>query len=64
VTLELAVLVQGTAVRSVVPRSIGCPSVEQYAAALTAGFARNNLMPRTATVEQWYRTSLVFRWDR
>ena len=32
------------------------------AAAIVAGFARNNLLPRTTPTEQWYKTSLTFTW--
>jgi hypothetical protein len=62
-TIDVAILVDPTdGIRTTVPRAIRCPTVEQYAAALVAGFARNNLMPRTAASEQWYRTSLTFTW--
>ena len=47
-TVEVAVLVDGAnGIRTAVPRAIRCPTVEQYAAALVAGFARGNLLPRT-----------------
>lgn len=63
VTVDVAVLVDpGDGIRVTVPRAIQCPTVEQYAAALVAGFARNNLLPRTAASEQWYKTSLTFTW--
>ena len=63
VTVDVAVLVDANdGIRVTVPRAIQCPTVEQYAAALVAGFARNNLRPRTAGSEQWYRTSLTFTW--
>lgn len=63
-TIEVAVLVdQASGIRVTVPRSIRCPTVEQYAAALVAGFARNNLLPRIgSTGDQWYKTSLTFTW--
>lgn len=65
VTVELAVLVTGTGeVRTVVPRAIQCPTVEQYAAGLAAGFARNNLLPRSNPADQWYKTSLTFNWRK
>ena len=61
--VEVAVLVDGMGgIRTVVPRAIACPTVEQYAAALTAGFARNNLLSRTAGEPQWYRASIAFSW--
>lgn len=63
ITVDVAVLVDpGDGIRTTVPRAIQCPTVEQYAAALVAGFARNNLLPRTAPSEQWYKTSLTFTW--
>ncbi|WP_262408485.1 hypothetical protein [Sphingomonas sp. JC676] len=62
-TVDVAVLVDANdGIRVTVPRAIQCPTVEQYAAALVAGFARNNLLPRTAGSEQWYKTSLTFTW--
>jgi hypothetical protein len=63
-TVELAVLVNGAGeVRTVVPRAIQCATVEQYAAGLTAGFARNNLLAGGGA-EQWYKTSLTFSWRK
>jgi hypothetical protein len=62
---EVAVLVDAEGnVRNAVPRAIGCPTVEQYAAGLVQGFARNNLLPRVGTGEQWYKTSLTFSWTK
>lgn len=64
-TVELAILVDGAGdVRTVVPRAIQCPTVEQYAAGLAAGFARNNLLPRNGASDQWYKTSLTFSWRK
>lgn len=63
ITVEVAVLVDHRGgIRTTVPRAIGCPTVEQYGAALIAGFARNNLLPRTGAAEQWYRTAVTFTW--
>jgi hypothetical protein len=63
VTVEVAILVDANdGIRVTVPRAIQCATVEQYAAALVAGFARNNLLPRTTPSEQWYKTSLTFTW--
>lgn len=65
ITVELAILVDGDAVRTVVPRAIDCATIEQYAAGLAASFARNNLLPRSAGAgEQWYKTSLTFSWQK
>ena len=63
IDVQLAVLIDGEGqVRTVVPRAIDCATVEQYAAGLVAGFARNNLLPRTGGTEQWYKTTLTFTW--
>jgi hypothetical protein len=63
VTVDVAVLVDASdGIRVTVPKAIQCPTVEQYAAALVAGFARNNLLPRTTPSEQWYKTTLTFTW--
>ena len=64
ITVEVAVLVdEASGIRTAVPRAIRCPTVEQYAAALVASFARGNLLPRTgAAAGQWYRASLTFTW--
>jgi len=63
VTVDVAILVDANdGIRVTVPRAMQCPTVEQYAAALVAGFARNNLLPRTTPNEQWYKTSLTFTW--
>jgi hypothetical protein len=64
-TLQVGVAVlvdEKGGIRTVVPRAIACPTVEQYAAALVAGFARNNLLPRSASEPQWYRASVSFSW--
>jgi hypothetical protein len=64
-TVEVAVLVEdASGIRTTIPRAIRCPTVEQYAAAAIAGFARDNLLPRTGAGEQWYRASLTFSWAR
>ncbi|MDF7775467.1 hypothetical protein P1X14_09425 [Sphingomonas sp. AOB5] len=64
-SVELALLVDGSGeVRTVVPRAIDCPTVEQYAAGLTAGFARNNLLPRSGAAEQWFKTTVTFTWRK
>ena len=65
VTVDVAVLVDdANGIRVTVPRAIRCPTVEQYASALVAGFARNNLLPRPGGGEQWYRTSITFTWGK
>ena len=64
--IDVAVLVdEGNGIRVTVPRGVRCPTVEQYAAALVAGFARNNLLPQgNGGGERWYRTSLSFTWAK
>jgi len=59
--VELAVLIDEEAeVRTIIPRAINCPAVEQYAVGLVASFARANLSPRAGGVAQWYQTALEF----
>jgi len=63
VRVEVAVLVDEDGVRTTVPRAIGCPTIEQYAAGLVAGFSRNNLTQRTAASGTvWYRATVTFAW--
>lgn len=65
IRVEVAVLVDPhDGVRTAVPRPIGCPVVEQYAAGLVTSFARHNLPSRTGAAEQWYRATLTFVWTR
>lgn len=63
VQVDVAVLVSGEdGARVTIPRAIDCATVEQYAAGLVLGFARNNLAQRTSMGTQWYRATLVFEW--
>ncbi|MCA1198896.1 hypothetical protein K9B35_13045 [Sphingomonas sp. R647] len=62
VRIEVAVLVDEEGVRTTIPRATGCPTVEQYAAGLVAGFSRNNLTQRTAAPTAWYRATVTFAW--
>ena len=63
VRVEVAVLVGEDGVRTTIPRAIGCPTIEQYAAGLVAGFSRNNLTQRTAAPGNiWYRATVTFAW--
>ncbi|MEG3180540.1 hypothetical protein [Sphingomonas sp. LT1P40] len=65
VRVEVAVLVSPEdGVRTSVPRAIGCPTVEQYAAGLVSSFARNNLNARSGGAEQWYRATVTFVWAK
>jgi hypothetical protein len=62
---DVAILVDANGnIAKAVPRAIDCPTVEQYAAGLVAGFARNNLLPRVGTGDQWYKTSITFSWKK
>jgi hypothetical protein len=64
-SVDVAVLVDAQDnIRTTVPRAIQCPTVEQYAAAMVAGAARGNLLPRMASAEQWYRTTVTFTWPK
>lgn len=64
-TVDVAVLVDAQDnIRTTVPRAIQCPTVEQYAAAMVAGAARGNLLPRRASADQWYRTTVTFAWPK
>lgn len=58
--IDLAVLVASDgAARQIVPRAIGCPTVEQYAVGLVEGAARRDgIVPPPA--DQWQRTTLAF----
>lgn len=65
IRIEVAVLVHPEdGIRTAVPRAIGCPVVEQYAAGLVTSFARNNLSARTSAAEQWYRATVTFVWAK
>ncbi len=63
VKVDVATLV-GTdgVVRRTVPHAINCPTVEQYAAGLVAGFARSNLALRAGGGDMWYRATITFDW--
>lgn len=64
-TVDVAVLVDAQDnIRTTVPRAIQCPTVEQYAAAMVAGAARGNLLPRMAGADQWYRATVTFTWPK
>ncbi|MET3723632.1 hypothetical protein [Sphingomonas trueperi] len=64
-SVDVAVLVDAQDnIRTTVPRAIQCPTVEQYAAAMVAGAARGNLLPRMANADQWYRTTVTFSWAK
>lgn len=61
--LDLAVFVseQGK-VRRLLPRAIGCPTVEQYASGLVSRRLRGKIVPPRAP--GWYQTSISFRWPQ
>ena len=62
-SVELAVLVgEDGSVRRILPRAIGCATVEQYATGLASRLIRRPLaVPGSDT---WYRTSMDFAWTR
>lgn len=63
VTIDMAVLVTGAGeVRRIVPRAIGCPTVEQYATGLVERMARANLDPDTGERDGWLHTAIAFEW--
>jgi len=58
VVVDMAVLARGDGgIRAVVPRAIGCATIEQFSAGLVTSFARNNLRRHSAG---WYRTTISF----
>ncbi|UYY77425.1 hypothetical protein [Sphingomonas sp. R1] len=64
-SVDVAVLVDTQDnIRTTVPRAMQCPSIEQYAAAMVAGAARGNLLPRMAGADQWYRATVTFTWPK
>ena len=60
--LGLAVLVADGAAVRILPRAIGCPTVEQFAAGLLSGLARGRL--DGACAAGWYRTTLDVALER
>ncbi|UUL83017.1 hypothetical protein [Sphingomonas qomolangmaensis] len=61
--VDIAVLVTPEfGARVTIPRAIDCPTVEQYAAGLVLGFARNNLPARVTAAPRWYRATMTFEW--
>jgi len=60
-SVELAVLVSGSGeARRIVPRAIGCPTVEQYSVGIVSRMTRANL-PQAASC-LWYHVTLDFTW--
>lgn len=56
--LDLVVLVsQAGQVRRIVPRAIGCPSVEQFAAGIVLRAARDKTRP--ISLDTWYVTTIA-----
>ena len=63
-SVDFAVLIAANgAVRRIVPRAIGCPTVEQYASGLMLRLARDNVL-NPVLVPTWYRAGLTFAWGR
>ncbi len=62
-TVDLAVLATPDGrLRRVTPRAIDCPTVEQYAAGVILGSARDPIVVPATGTDTWYRTSLTFAW--
>jgi hypothetical protein len=63
ISIDIALLVtpQGLVLRTV-PRAIGCPSVEQYAAGLAFSRAMGNVDTDGMASDGWYRMSMAFTW--
>ena len=62
-TIDLALFATADGrIRRVTPRAIDCPTVEQYAAGLLLGAARDNIDLRGAAGDIWYRTTMTFGW--
>ena len=60
-SVDLAVLVgAGGQVRRIVPRAIGCATVEQYASGIALNLTRTAL--RAPGADTWYRTTVDFAW--
>ena len=60
-SVELAVqLSTNGRVRRIIPRAIGCATVEQYATGLTSRMARTMLAAPGART--WFRTTIDFAW--
>ena len=56
--LDLVVLVtQGGQVRRIVPRAIGCPSIEKFAAGIVLRAARDKARP--GSIDTWYVTTVA-----
>lgn len=61
VDVDLALLVAADGqVRRIVPRAIGCATVEQYATGLASQMIRRNVAVPEA--EGWFRTTIRFAW--
>lgn len=62
-SVDVAVLITPHGlVRRTIPRAIGCPSVEQYAAGIAFSRAMGNVATDGMTEDGWYRTTMTFSW--
>jgi hypothetical protein len=60
-SVELAVLVSANGqIRGILPRAIGCATVEQYASGIASRQLRGNVA--APGVDSWYRTTISFLW--
>lgn len=61
--LPVAILVgQNGQVRQIVPRAIGCPSVEQYVVGYLLSLTRTDLVPLQSGDSGWYQLTVNYRW--
>ena len=61
--LPVAILVgRAGQVRQIVPRAIGCPSVEQYVVGYLLSLTRTAMVSPSAPTPGWYRLTVDYRW--
>ncbi|MBN8816707.1 MAG: hypothetical protein J0J06_14825 [Sphingomonas sp.] len=63
ITVDMVVLVSsnGEALR-IVPKTINCPTVEQFAAGVVQKAARGNVVGSPPATDSWYRTGMTLSW--
>lgn len=52
----------GGGVRRIVPRAIGCPTVEQYTVGYLLSLTRAGPGPSAPLTPGWYRLAVTYRW--
>jgi hypothetical protein len=61
--LPVAILVgQNGQVRQIVPRAIGCPSVEQYVVGYLLSLTRTDMVAVPSGDSGWYQLTVNYRW--